>query len=235
MSQNSVAHIMYMRLVSLWRFSLGDFAIICRESSLLALALSIDALAAAFAYGNQKVKIPISYILIVSVVCSSLLAISICFGKLLKGLMSLSFSRSLCFAILMILGIIKLFEFAIKAFIKKKRVLHSSIGFSFASLHFILDIYADPMEADRDASNSLSLGEAIALAVALSLDGLVAGFGFSVSSEGVLPLVIISFVFGFLALKVGELLGRKLAKRSSLDLSFVSGILLIVLAIFKLI
>jgi putative sporulation protein YtaF len=223
-----------MRLKSLWRFILGDFAVVCRESSLLALALSIDALAAAFAYGNRKVKIPLSFVFVVSVVCSSLLAVSLCFGKLLKGLMSPTFSQGLCFAIFMILGLLKLFEFAIKALIRKNRELHSSIGFSFASLHFILDIYADPMEADRDASNSLSLGEAIALAVALSLDGLVAGFGYSVSGEGIIPVVLISFVFGFIALKAGEILGRRLATRSSFDLSFVSGIILIVLAFFKL-
>ena len=59
---------MYRRLISFWRFSLEDFVLVCREASLLALALSIDALAAAFAYGNKKVKIPLSFVLVVSVV-----------------------------------------------------------------------------------------------------------------------------------------------------------------------
>lgn len=225
---------MYRRLITFWRSSLEGFMLVFREASLLALALSIDALAAAFAYGNKKVKIPFPFAIVVSLVCSCFLAASLCIGKLIKPLMSLDFSKSLCFVILMILGIVKLFEFAIKAVIRRKRVLHSSIGFSFASLHFILDIYVDPMEADFDESNSLSLVEAIALAVALSLDGLAAGFGFSVSGGSILPVVIISFLFGFIALKVGELLGHKLAKRSSFDLSFVSGLILIVLAILKL-
>lgn len=211
-----------------------DFVLACREASLLALALSIDALAAAFAYGNRKMKIPLPFAIIVGAVCSSFLAISLSLGKLLKPLMSLEFSKYLSFTILMFLGLIKLFEFAIKSMIRRKRVVHSSIGFSFASLHFILNIYADPIEADLDYSNSLSIGEAIALAIALSLDGLAAGFGFSVSSGSVLPVIVISFVFGIVAIKVGELFGHHLAKRSPLDLSCISGVILIILALIKL-
>jgi putative sporulation protein YtaF len=206
----------------------------CREASLLALALSIDALAAAFAYGSRKMKIPLSFAIIVGTVCSCFLALSLSLGTLLKPLMSLDLGRYLCFAILLFLGFFKLFEFAIKAVIRRKRLLHSSIGFSIASLHFILDIYVDPIEADRDFSNSLSLGEAMALAIALSLDGLAAGFGFSVSGGSVLPVIIISFVFGVVAIKLGEILGHRLAKISSLDLSYISGIILIILAILKL-
>lgn len=225
---------MYKRLIYFWRFGLVDFVLACREAALLALALSIDALAAAFAYGNKKMKIPFSFAVVVGAVCSCFLALSLSLGKLCKPFISLELSRSLCFAILMFLGFIKLFESAIKAVIRRKRVLHSSFGFSFASLHFILDIYADPIEADRDLSNSLSLGEAVALAIALSLDGLAAGFGFSVSGGSVLPVVVISFMFGVIAIKLGELLGHHLAKRSSLDLSCISGIILIVLALLKL-
>lgn len=200
----------------------------------LAFALSIDALAAAFAYGNSKVRIKWTSALIIGGICSGFLGISLLLGKMIKPLVGPQFSRILCFSILLILGITKLFEFAIKSLIRRKKVIQSSIGFSFASLHFILNIYADPLEADTDYSKSLSPGEAIALAVALSIDGLAAGFGFSLSGGLIWPVIVAAIIFGVLAIKLGELLGRILAVKTTIDFSWVSGVILIVLAIVKL-
>ncbi|MDD5936562.1 MAG: manganese efflux pump [Clostridiales bacterium] len=200
----------------------------------LAFALSIDALAAAFAYGNSKVRINWNSALIVGSICSGLLGISLLLGSIVNPYLRPEFNKILCFAILLILGIIKLFEFAIKAWIRKKKVIKSSIGFSFASLHFILNIYADPIEADIDLSKSLSPGEAISLAFALSMDGLAAGFGFSLAGGPAWPAVVTSLLFGVSAIKLGEYLGRKLALKTELDLSWISGAILILLAILKL-
>ncbi len=200
----------------------------------LAFALSIDALAAAFAYGNSKVRIKWASSLIVGSICSGLLGASLLLGKIVKPYIRPEINKIICFTILLILGIVKLFEFAIKAFIRKKKVIKSSIGFSFASLHFILNIYADPIEADKDFSKSLSPSEAISLAIALSMDGLAAGFGFSLTGGMVCPIIVVSLLFGVGAIKLGEFLGRKLAFTTEFDLSWISGAILIVLAILKL-
>ncbi len=199
-----------------------------------AFALSLDAMAAAFAYGNGKVNIRWTSALIIGTVCSVFLFASLLVGKIIHPFLKPEFGKIICFVILLMLGIVKLFDFAIKALIRRKKVIQSSFGFSFAHLHFILNIYADPIEADKDLSKSLSAGEAVALAIALSLDGLAAGVGFSLSGGSIAPIVIASFFFGILAIKSGEFLGRKLACHAMVDLSWMSGALLIILAIIKM-
>ncbi len=64
----------------------------------------------------------------------------------------------------------------------------------FRALHFqfFLSVYADPCKADADASKSLSVPESVCLALAMSLDGVAAGFG---AALGNLNPVAVLFLF----------------------------------------
>ena len=135
---------------------------------------------------------------------------------------------------LLLLGVTKLFDSSIKAYIRRHKAMKRDIRFSLSSLRFILTVYADPQEADRDASQSLSAGEAASLAVALSLDSLAAGIGAGVSRVGPLEAAAVAFFLGILAVLAGHAAGKRLAERCPSDLSWIGGLLLILLAIGRL-
>ena len=87
--------------------------------------------------------------------------------------------RGSCLGFLLLagLGIVKIFDSSLKALIRRHRDLHRQWQFSAFHFRVILNIYANPEQADQDRSGVLSVGEATALAVALSLDSLTVGVG----------------------------------------------------------
>ena len=148
-------------MLSFW-ISLG-------EAALLAAAVSTDAFAAGLAYGAKRIRIPVLSAVIISMIGSLMLGLSLLAGSVIRPWLPAGFAPGMGFAILLFLGIAKLFDSSIKAYIRKHKSLKKNIRFSLSSLRFILTVYADPQEADQDASQSLSALEAASLAVALSL------------------------------------------------------------------
>lgn len=213
---------------------MNAFAACVMQAFLLAAALSVDTFAACFAYGAEKIRIPFSSVLVISGVCSAILAVSLLLGRVLLPMIPDSVTHIICFLLLLMLGLIKLFDSSLKALIRRHANLRRQLRFSILSLHFILDIYADPEKADCDRSRSLSSAEAAALAVALSLDGLAAGFGAGLSAPGIAAALMFSMLMGVAAVLIGSLAGRRLAERSSLNLSWLGGAILILLAFLKL-
>ena len=98
----------------------------------------------------------------------------------------------------------------------------------------MLSIYADPEKADRDQSKTISPAEAASLAIALSLDGLAVGFGAAMGNVNAWAVVLWSLVTNTAAILLGALLGNKIAQKLTFNLSWVSGAILILLAISKL-
>lgn len=203
------------------------------ESLVLVTALSIDAFVACFAYGTNKIKIPFLSAAIMDGISAIILLIFLLLGKVISPLLPENLIRIFCFAILFGLGIVKLFDSSLKALIRKSGQNAPEFHFSLMQFSFILTVYADPDKADMDQSHTLSPREAVSLGVALSLDSAAVGFG-----AGVLPLhvpltILLSLVVGACAILLGCLLGNKIAEKLSLNLSWLSGILLIVLAFMK--
>ena len=102
-------------------------------------------------------------------------------------------------------------------------------------MQFILTIYADPIKADADFSRILSPAESFSLALALSLDGIAAGIGGGLIHFNIWFVLLFTFVLTILCVAVGAKLGEKLAKKIPLDLSSISGIILIAIAFLKFI
>lgn len=213
-------------------FSLSTLSSIL-ELLLLVTALSIDAFVASFAYGSNKIKIPFVSVAVISGVCSAVLALSLAAGGWIGQYLPAKATSSFCFAILLGLGFIKLFDCSVKSWIHRHQDLKKSIRFHFFSVSCILQIYVNPTEADRDDSRSLSPAEAASLAIALSLDGLGAGFGAGLADIPYLAAILLSLAATLLAVVLGGLLGRKAAEKIQKDLSWLGGIFLIVLAFLK--
>ena len=204
------------------------------EAVILASSLSMDAFVAGFSYGNNKTKIPVLSVQIVNLICSSVLGMSLLMGKIIQPYLPESITTAICFVILFLLGIVKLLDSITKSIIRKHNSLKKELTFSIFNFKFILSIYADPEKADMDCSKVISPKEATYLAIALSLDGIAVGFGAALGNVSVLAVFLASFVTNSLALTLGCYLGKKVANKSMYNLSWVSGLILIILAFIKL-
>lgn len=204
------------------------------EALLLVAALSLDALVSGFAYGADRIKIPFSSVAIISAVCSGILAAALFLGRLIRGFLPGGLAAGICFAVLLILGLSKIFESGIKNAIRKHNGLDKKISFSALSLGFILHIYANPEEADKDRSKKLSPAEAVSLAIALSFDGLAVGLGAGISNVNAFMAIGFSLVTTMAFIMLGSFVGNRIARKISFDLSWLSGAILIVLAVMKL-
>ena len=200
------------------------------ETLLLVTALSLDAFAACVGYGASRISIPPLSALLLSGVGSLLLAFSLLMGGVVRGWLPPETAHLICVVLLGGLGLVKLFDSSIKRAIRR-RGAERELRFSALHLRFILRVYADPEEADRDQSRVLTPAEATSLAVALSLDSLAVGFGAALEQSPVLLAAGLCFLMGLLAVHMGCWVGRQLAKRTDLDLSWLSGALLLLLAL----
>ncbi|MGG7176720.1 sporulation membrane protein YtaF [Clostridium paraputrificum] len=204
------------------------------ESILLVSSVCIDAFVASVAYGTNKIKIPILSAMVISLVGSIVLGISLFFGGFIKDFLPGTLPIILSFAILMILGVYRLFEGLCKNFIQKKKKLDKPVTFKIFDMNFILQVYADETKADFDKSKVLSIKEAFYLASALSFDSLAVGFGSSLVGGGYLQTILLCFLIGVTAVLVGFFIGKKIQEKANLNLSWLSGVILMILAINKL-
>lgn len=204
-------------------------SILLIQSLCLVTALTTDTFLASFAYGAGRIKIPFASALTITAVSTITLCAALFAGSLLRPFLPEQLTSCISFIILLFLGIIKLFDTTIKTFIKKHH-LQKNITFSFMHLKFILHVYADPPAADTDASCCLSVREAFTLALAVSIDGLAVGFGSALTDIRIFPILVLSVLLGLIAVKTGSLLGNRLSRALPFDLSWISGLLLIILA-----
>lgn len=204
------------------------------EAAVLAAALSADAFLAAFAYGSNKIRIPMSSIQIINLVCSSILGVSLFVGSLVRPYIPHWLTVVICFSVLFLLGMVKLLDGVTKSIIRKYNHMKKEIRFTLFNFRFVLNLYADPVEADLDHSKTISPSEAVSLAVALSLDGLAVGFGAAVGALNPWAIFFASLLTGTLALLLGVHIGNKVANKLPFNLSWLSGAILIGLAFTKL-
>ena len=205
------------------------------QSLILVLSLCIDTFVTSIVYSSNKIKIPVVSGLIIDTICSLFLAISLFFGYIIKDFIPINIASTISFLLLLILGVYRLFEAFFKNLIKRYYDKGSPLTFKIFDFKFILQIYADEIKADLDESKILSPKEAFFLAVALSLDSLTVGFWCSLGSVNYLATVLLSFLVGALLLVLGGYVGKKISKNYNLNLSCLSGVLLIILAFIRII
>ncbi len=211
---------------------MNHIAYILLESALLVLALSTDAFIASLAYGSNKIKISWYSAEVIAVVCTGILGISILIGSFLKGFIPDEFFKYISFTILILLGLVKLMDNVIKVLIDKYTVYSKKIKFTMFNLNFILNIYANPKEADIDQSKTLSPKEALSLALALSFDSLAAGIGAAIGNLNIIAVLLFSAFISLISIKLGEFIGNKISNKLPL-ISWLGGILLIIIAFLR--
>lgn len=205
------------------------------ETVLLVSVLSLDVFVASIAYGTNKIKIPFLSLIIINIICSIFLASSVFFGSQIKKILPGNSSILLSFAILFLLGVYYLFESIVKTYLKKNLESNEKVKIKLFDIWIIIDVYTDETKADFNQSKTLDSKEALYLATALSLDSIALGFGSSLGSINYLHVIGLSFIVGMFSIWSGSFLGKKIVEKTKVNLSWLSGILLIILAIIKLI
>lgn len=203
------------------------------ETLLLVFTLSLDAFVASIAYGTNEIKVPFTSVAVINITCTSFLALSLFLGSIVKKIIPESITLLISFLILMLLGIFYLFQGLIKNHIAKTPTLNKGVKLKVSDL--IINIYIDETSADFNKSKNLSPKEALYLAVALSLDSLAIGFSSSLAGINYAQVILLSLFYGILAIWLGLLIGRKLVEKSNINISWLSGIILMALAITKII
>lgn len=201
---------------------------------LLVTALSIDAFVAGFAYGVDRIRIPLLSKVIIGGLSAGSLLISLLAGRGILAGIPQSFARWISIALLFAVGFVKLFDGTIKCIIRRKKPMEKHLDFHMFDLCFLLTVYADPNKADADRGGILSAKEACSLGIALSIDSMAAGIGAGIAATPVAFPVLFAFLLGVTAIGTGVFLGNRVAARYSLDFSWVGGLLLILLSVLKM-
>lgn len=194
------------------------------QSLLLTCALSADCLATGFAYGTSNIKIPFWSAMIINLICSSALAVSLFFGKLIGEIIPETVTVAVCAGILMAMGLFKIIGFFLQGKAKN-------------SNNKLIKLFAKPEQADGDNNKILSKKEALILSLALSLDGFAAGIGTGLVVDDYVNYAIFigfSLVVGIFFLLAGVFIGKKIAKKTKINLSWLSGLVLIGIALMKI-
>ena len=210
------------------------WVLVVLQTAAIAISVSIDAFAASFAYGSQKIKVPILSALIINLICTFIISLSFLIGSALLGIIPYWLTTGLAFLILLIIGITKLFDSITKSIIRKHTKFDKEVKLSAFNFKLVLHLYADPEVADVDVSKSLSSREAAVLAISLSLDGFAVGLGAAMMGINLSILTGFTLIVGFAALLLGGWVGNKMANKLPFNISWLAGIILICLAFIQL-
>lgn len=197
---------------------------------MLLCAQSVDSFATGLAYSARRIKIPNRSKLLISFICSAVIGVGLEMGEVSGRLMTEDTALRLSAGILGVLGFVKIFEAWIKNFLKR----NSRKYFRLFRFNFFVEVICDSTQADLNCSKELSLKEACPLAVMLSLDGLAAGMSAGLMGFSAIMIFALSFVLGACALYLGEGVGKQLSEKSNADLSWISGAVMLILVLFRL-
>lgn len=205
------------------------------EALFFSIALSFDSFVAFLGYGTSKIKVHFKTILLMIVINTFILACGILIGFLFSNILNEDFSKYFSFSLLMIVGLIKFFSEIIKIWLNKKAICKDVVTIKIFNFKLFLNIAFDATKADLNKDKILSIKEAIIIGIILSIDSFGVGIGIGLSNLSPYIVIPFSFLTCLFFSCIGEYIGKKIAKKCSFNLSWISGLTLIIIAILKII
>lgn len=203
-----------------------------------AIALSLDAFSAGFAYGLRRIKIPMLSYCVLICVSMLIVGISVFCGSAVAQIIPGMWSERVGGIILLGIGLWWLFRprKKDKDIVQEEEKVRKIVELRLASLAVIIQIFEEPVNADIDASGVISIQESLFLAFALSVDALGAVFGAALAGSGGMQTILLIPLFQQCFLLLGVYLGHSstLAWMRSQG-PIIAGILLCMLGILKII
>ena len=198
---------------------------------LFMLAVSVDSLTDGFSYGASRVHIKLVSAVFLVFIPSAFITLMTQAGSLLFSLFPSAVLSLLSFLLLFFLGCEKLLESLIRHLARACPDIIGNWTCKIKQLNIIFTIYFSPEEANRQEVQILSGKEAFFLSLALSLDSMFASMAFSCQVTSLLFLFFAAAFFHFLLFSLGYLSGLLVSKKVSFDLSWLSGLFLLLLAL----
>lgn len=197
-------------------------------------AVSIDSLTAGLTYGTQRVQIKFPAYLILICVPAALITAANRVGSSLALLFPASSLPALSFTLLSILGCSKLSESLIRLIARRHPSLSRNWGCKIKQINIIFTVYLSPEDANREDLQILSPKEAFLLSLALSLDSVLVGMAFTTGPIPAAALFILSALFNLALFAAGYGFGHLVSSVLHVDLSWLSGLFLLLLAVHSL-
>ena len=195
------------------------------------LAVTLDSLTAGLTYGTRKVRIqPLSYLILICIPALFITAANQ-LGTLLACLLPPQVLPWISFLLLFLLGISKIMESLIRRLAVKHPSLTRNWGCKIKQINIIFTIYLSPEDANIEDLQILSAKEALLLSLALSLDSILVGMAFTTDAVSWVFLFLLAVLFNLLFFLIGYLAGHVLCHLFHVDLSWLSGLLLLLLAL----
>lgn len=195
----------------------------------LALAVSVDTYLAAVAYCNSEIKIPPLSAVIISFISAAILGLSLGFSGFISRFLPSELCETVGLIILIAIGMTAVFRSFIRGLVKK--ISRSSTGaLQLSGFGLGVSIYLDETAADVDKSKTLSVSEAMALALASSLDSAATGFSCGFTGTEPFTAFLLTFFTGVAAIILGAVTGKKISSLRH-DFSWVGGVILIAFAV----
>ncbi len=191
------------------------------EIFILLVIFSLDTLFVSISYSIKNIKISLKSTLLISLICLFSLLISLFITNNFKHILNQDIGKIISSIILLILGLYNLFQDKIKKNLKSKNK--------------IIEIYLDETKADLDNSKNISYKEALLLSTILSLDSLLGGVSIGFMKYNLFYIIILSFILNVLFILCGILIGKNLRNVYNFNTSYISGVILLLIAILKII
>lgn len=208
------------------------------SSVLLVLAVVLDGFTACFAYGVNRIKIPLLSAVLISLIGTGMLMLSLRAADWVGDYIPPNTCKVLSFSVLFLIGLCNLFQNSVKAVLQKASDNSKKMSFRWSGISFMLSVCLDETKADADCSKVLSAKEALALGAALSIDSLATGFGSGLIGQNYLLILVLALCMHMAAILLGHFLGEKFSKGAGakhLQLEWLGGAILMVLAFIRLI
>lgn len=197
---------------------------------LFLMAVSLDSLTAGFSYGTGRVHIKALSLLLLACVPALFITAAGGLSEIVGSLLPPGVLPFLSFFMLAAIGVAKLFESLIRVVARKHPSLMGNWGCQIKQINIIFTVYLSPEEANRTDLQVLSAKEALLLSLALSLDSVLVGMAFPAAAIPKLTLFFSATLFNLLLFVTGYFSGRLLSRMLRIDLSWLSGLCLLLLA-----
>ena len=194
-------------------------------------AVSVDSLTAGLTYGTQRVHIKLFSYLILACVPAAFITAANRMGSHILSFLPQTALPFLSFTLLAILGLSKLSESLIRLLARKYPSLTRNWGCKIKQINIIFTIYLSPEDANQEDLHLLTPKEAFLLSLALSLDSVLVGMAFNTGPLPLSVLFVLASLFNLLLFAFGCGLGHLISSVLHIDLSWLSGLFLLLLAV----
>jgi len=197
------------------------------QACLLAVAVCMDTFFASMGCSLCGIHIPKRCALLISVIGTIFLGVSLSGAVFLTRILPETFLKYGGCVLLAVLGLVQLLKEGFSAFVQKRKP-----HFRRKALGLVIEICFDETVADTDGSKILSLQEAPAFAMAMSVDSLFSGLGAGLRSVEIPVCLGLTLLLGFALTVCGTYAGKRFQNR--FPLKWLGGMMLILLAICRL-